>query len=90
MGHVRLVPEQSGLGFACSTKNFSLLTRNGNVHGVAGTLSCAAPQSRGGEGKMDGEFKGMLWIVAGVGLIVLFIFVCAPALGIHIPVPVLK
>lgn len=39
---------------------------------------------------MDGELRGMLWVVAAFGIVVLFIFVCAPVLGIHIPVPSLK
>lgn len=39
---------------------------------------------------MDGELKAILWAGAAFGIVVLFIFVCAPALGIHIPVPSLK
>lgn len=39
---------------------------------------------------MDGELKAILWAMAGLGIAALFIFVCAPALGIHIPVPSLK
>lgn len=39
---------------------------------------------------MDGELKAILVSMAVISVVALFVFVCAPALGIHIPVPQMK
>lgn len=35
---------------------------------------------------MDKELKGMIWVALGATLLALFILICAPALGIHLPI----